>query len=855
MLSKIKLRIKNNAVMLFIAVQMILFMFAFMHAGKIFYAQKVKKESERVNEIGIQIVNKIEKDIGMNISAIELMEYYFIEDKAISLEKFNSTAKYYMEKLPNIVYVQHKNKDTVTDMVYPIEGNENLIGRSLIERAEVEKAVEEAIRERKVTVNDPYDLKYIDREIKGLVIRCPIFKNGDFEGFLVCVMDLDVYLHDTLKAYLRNYNITIYDSEGRLFYENGMEHSNPAYEQKIQIENHEWSIKVSGSKIGMDIVHRNMIFHAIAAAALFVLFLAMQLKIMNKNKNISELKRLRKELQRKEERYTRAVDGVNDVIWEFDIENEEFFISDNWTRITGRSIDVRGNLLEQLKEQLHPADIKNSLKVFRDAKYGRADSYSHDFRVSHALGGYKWMHIRGQSYRDELGAVIKVAGSIADITKKKESEEYVRYIAKHDELTGLLNRRSGIEALESNIDLETDCAVIFVDIDNFKRINDTLGHGFGDNILVQISIRFKELGSRFRQVTLSRFGGDEFLFIVYDLLDKECKLGDICNMILDEIRHPFNIDGKHIYITASMGIAVYPDDGEDKITLLKNADAAMYSAKETGKNRYQFFNSTIGEEISRKADIEINLRHAVELGEFELHYQPQHSLKDDAITGFEALLRWENAQLGRVSPLEFIKVAEETGQIIEIGRWVFEEALEKVKQMCNSSSECKKIGINISATELEEESFVDNIKAKIAKYGVDFSKNIEIEITENVLMKDFERNSKILSELSTMGFKIALDDFGTGYSSFSYLQSLPVDTLKIDKAFIDNINVSEKGTSIVEGIIRLAHSMKMNVIAEGVEDKDKLEFLKRAGCDIVQGYYYSKPMKEDELESYIEMNN
>ena len=854
MLSKSRLKIKNNAVALFIAVQLILFIFAFMHAGKILYAQKLKKESERVNEIGGQIVSSIEIDIGMNVSAIELMGYYFIDDEAISLEKFNSTAKYYMEKLPSIVYLQHKNRNTVTDMVYPIDGNENLIGRSLIGRAEVEKAVDEAVRERKVTVNDPYDLKYIDHETKGLVIRSPIFKNGEFEGFLVCVMDLDRYLHNILNEYLRNYNITIYDSESRLFYENGTEHSNPVYDQKIQIASHEWTIKVSGKGSGLDEVNRNMFFHVAGAMALFALFLAMQLKIMNKNKNISELKRLREELQKKEDRYTHAVDGVNDVIWEYDIKNRDFFISDNWTRITGRTIDAKGDLLEQIKEQLHPADLKNSLKVFKDAEGGRVDSYSHEFRVSHVLGGYKWMNIRGKSYKDDLGVVVKVAGSVADITEKRESEEYIRYIASHDELTGLLNRRAGIEALESNIDLEMDCAVIFVDLDNFKRINDTLGHGFGDNILIQISKRFKELAGRFRQVTLSRFGGDEFLFIIYDL-DKEFRMGDICNAILEEIRHPFYIDAKHIYITASMGIAVFPEDGKDKITLLKNADAAMYSAKERGRNRYQFFNSKIGEAISRKADIEMNLRNAVEFDEFELCYQPQHSLVDGEITGFEALLRWENAHIGRVSPLEFIKVAEETGQIIEIGRWVFEQALAKAEHLCNGFSKCKKVGINISATELEEESFVDNIKAKIAEYGAGFSKNIEIEITENVLMKDFERNSKILEELSAMGFKIALDDFGTGYSSFSYLQSLPVDTLKIDKAFIDNINVSEKGSSVVEGIIRLAHGMKMNVIAEGVEDKEQLEFLKRAGCDIVQGYYYSKPMKEDELEDYIEMNN
>lgn len=846
-------RVKNNTVIFFILVQVLLFSFSFIHAGKIFYAQKEKKEAERLSDVGGQIIHKVERDIAMNVSAIELMEYYFVDDKNISQEQFNEVAKYYMKQLPSIIYLQHKNEDTVTDMIYPLEGNKHLIGKSLRERPEVEKAVAEAIREDKVTVNDPYDLKYMDYEAKGIVIRCPIFKYGEFEGFLVCVMNLDKYLHEILKNYLRNYNITIYDSQGQLFYKNGNAHSNQVYEQNIQIADHKWSIKVSGSKTGMDNVKKNMTLHAVTAIALFTLFLALQLKIMNKNKNISELKKLREELQKKEERYARAVDGVNDVIWEFDIKSGDLFISENWKRITGRSIDTRGDIIEQLEERIHPLDLKKSLKVLKDVKHGRVDSYSHDFRVSHTLGGYKWMHMRGQSYKDESGVVTKASGSIADITQKKESEEYIKYIASYDELTGLLNRRSGIEILESNIDLENECTVIFVDLDNFKRINDTLGHGFGDKLLVQIASCFKDLASRFKQTTLSRFGGDEFLFVIYDSNEKR-RIVDICNAILDEIRDPFCIEGKNIYITASMGIAVYPEDGKDKGTLLKNADAAMYSAKEMGKNRYKFFNSKIGEEISRKGDIERNLRNAVRLGEFELHYQPQHIIEDGSITGFEALIRWESAELGRVSPLEFIKVAEETGQIIEIGKWVLDRAISKLNDICKGSHGCKKICINVSAAELEYESFLENIRMKIVEFGFDFPKNIEIEITESVLMEDFEKNYKILKELSAMGFKIALDDFGTGYSSLSYLQRLPVDSLKIDKMFIDNINVSDKGSSIVEGIIRLAHSMEMEVVAEGVESKGQLEILKKAGCDVVQGYYYSRPMKDDDVEGYIEMN-
>lgn len=429
----------------------------------------------------------------------------------------------------------------------------------------------------------------------------------------------------------------------------------------------------------------------------------------------------------------------------------------------------------------------------------------------------------------------------------KENEEKIKRLAYYDSLTGLSNREKIIEALTvaiQNTDAEQQGgAVIFIDLDNFKTINDTMGHTIGDKVLVEIAGRFDNSSGYDKNV--ARIGGDEFIILVKGITSPEA-VTDISGSLIKTLNEPVIIDSICFNLTASIGVALFPLHGTTAEEILKKADLAMYRAKANGKNCYEIFNENMQVEIIARVNMENELRRAVEKKELTLHYQPQYNIADKSLYGVEALLRWHSPKLGRVPPPEIIKTAEETGLIIDLEKWILKKACLFANEINTNSDRLLKVSVNISPVHLMQNGFLNNVQDTLATVGVN-PNFMGLEITETVMMESFGANKKKLEKIKDIGMNVLLDDFGSGYSSLSYLQNLPIDYVKIDKVFIDNILNSERDGKIAATIVELAHNIGLKVIAEGVETKEQFDLLKIYNCDIIQGYYLSRPISEDDM--------
>ncbi len=429
----------------------------------------------------------------------------------------------------------------------------------------------------------------------------------------------------------------------------------------------------------------------------------------------------------------------------------------------------------------------------------------------------------------------------------ENSSKSMEYLAYHDFLTGLPNRQKlqiviDKMVIEANNENTKFCA-LFIDTDNFKFINDKLGHIAGDHILVEIADRLsKEIQNE--STTIFRIGGDEFI-VLCDHITETSQCEELAKHILSVIEAPFVVNEERLLITVSVGISVFPDDSNSLDEMMKNADVAMYKAKDDGKNRYVFFHKSLHDALIDKMFIEDNLQRALRNNEFILYYQPLVDLNTERITGFEALIRWNHPTEGIIPPYKFISVAERTGLIIPIGMWVLEKACGFLKEIQKSGNQELYVSVNISVIQLIQPDFVEHVKDTLVKTGLN-SANLMLEITESVLIESFEENLVKLKQLDQMGIRLALDDFGEGYSSFAYLRKLPIQALKIDKSFIDNIS-HEKNDWITGAIVTVGHQLGLDVIAEGVETLSQIKYLKKIECDKVQGYFYSKPVSQEAI--------
>jgi diguanylate cyclase (GGDEF)-like protein/PAS domain S-box-containing protein len=439
------------------------------------------------------------------------------------------------------------------------------------------------------------------------------------------------------------------------------------------------------------------------------------------------------------------------------------------------------------------------------------------------------------------GAVIV----LRDVSAARAMALQILHSAEHDFLTGLPNRLLLSDRVGQAISMATrhgnKVAVLFLDLDGFKHINDSLGHPAGDKLLQSAGKRLTDCVGA--SDTVSRQGGDEFVVLLSDV-EKWEDAAVMARRLLRTLADAHAIDRHDLHITASIGVSVYPDDGLDAETLIKNADTAMYQAKENGRHSYQFFKPAMYARAVERQLIEEGLRRAIERQELALHYQPKICLRTGRITGAEALLRWTHPGRGLISPAEFIPVAEDCGLIIPIGNWALREACRQTKAWIDAGLPMGSIAVNVSAIEFRGENFLQGVLAALADTGLD-ARSLEIELTESVLMKRAEIAETILAALREIGVQVAIDDFGTGYSSLSYLRKFPVDVLKIDQSFIRQIGAAPDETGIVTAVISMAHSLKLRVVAEGVETREELEFLRAHHCDEVQGYYFSRPVLPD----------
>jgi diguanylate cyclase (GGDEF)-like protein/PAS domain S-box-containing protein len=469
-------------------------------------------------------------------------------------------------------------------------------------------------------------------------------------------------------------------------------------------------------------------------------------------------------------------------------------------------------------------------------------------------GSLFWNEFHIAPVRDSSGRTTHFIGVLNDITETKRYQEQLEHQAKYDLLTNLPNRSLLYDRLAQAIIYAQRyrrlVGVAFVDLDRFKLINDSLGHNMGDRLLKTVAERLK---SSVRNVdTVARLGGDEFMVVLYDQANEQA-IVKVMQRILASVRQPFFIEGREFIITCSMGLSIYPQDGQDAETLLKNADAAMYRAKDQGRNNFQSYTPEIQEWVNERVALENNLRRALERQEFVLYYQPQIDLRSERIVGAEALIRWQHPEWGMVSPARFIPVAEETGMIIPIGEWVIRTACTQNKVWQASGLPPIVVSVNVSMRQFRQKDLAKSVAQLLQKTGLE-AQYLELELTESLVMQNPQEAIATLQELKELGIKLAIDDFGTGYSSLAYLKRFPVDCLKIDQSFVNEITTAHDSTVIAQAIISLGHSLNIQVIAEGVESQQQLEFLCTHHCHEAQGYYFSKPVPPGEFMKFFTSN-
>jgi diguanylate cyclase (GGDEF)-like protein/PAS domain S-box-containing protein len=498
----------------------------------------------------------------------------------------------------------------------------------------------------------------------------------------------------------------------------------------------------------------------------------------------------------------------------------------------------------------HPDDAEFVRRTVAESR-ASLSAYSIDHRIVRRDDVVRWVHEHGEYILDEHGAPAKLIGTLLDITERKQAEERLAHLAHHDPLTDLPNRLMLDDRLAQSIaHAERNgrvAAVLFLDLDRFKDINDTLGHSTGDRLLTHVSGRLLEClrtGD-----TVARSGGDEFIVVLADVaqLDDVTK---VANRIVDSFSRPFAIDGRELYASASIGISVFPYDGHDVDSLIRCADTAMYQAKDSGRNNFQFFTANMHAKAVARLSLEGDLRRAIERRQFVLHYQPVLNLASGRVVGAEALLRWNHPDRGLILPADFVPLAEETGLIVSIGEWVLNSACAQAQSWSERGHDPIRVMVNISARQFQERNLGDVIDRALVAADLP-AELLELEITESVVMRDTEDTIRSLKSLKAKGLRLSVDDFGTGYSSLGYLKLFPIDTLKIDRSFVRDISVDAFDEAIAAAIVGLARSLHLRVIAEGVETTTQLAFLRRVGCDEMQGHLFSSAVPADEFEALL----
>jgi diguanylate cyclase (GGDEF)-like protein/PAS domain S-box-containing protein len=547
-------------------------------------------------------------------------------------------------------------------------------------------------------------------------------------------------------------------------------------------------------------------------------------------------------------RFRALVQNSADIITIHDANGVTTFEAPSASRVLGRP---PGALIGHSPwESIHPRDVARVRKAFDIVVHGRVQPVPIEFRYRHANGSWIWLEAVGNNLLD-YPHVRGVVLTSRDITRRKAAERRIEHLAHHDFLTDLPNRSLLRDRLDVAIAQARRqgqlVATLFVDLDRLKVVNDTLGHAAGDLMLREAAARLA--GCTREGDTVARLGGDEFM-IVLPNLDDAHGAAAAAQKIRESLAQPTQLNGQEVFVSASIGVSLFPTDAADAEGLLRTADAAMYSAKRHGGDNYQFYTADLNEQLQQRLAIEQGLRTAEQRDELRLLYQPKIDLVSGRIIGVEALLRWEHPGLGPVSPERFIPIAEETGLIIPLGEWVLRTACKQIRMWRDAGIDLP-VAVNLSACQFRQRNLAETIHRILSEVGVP-PQCLEIEITESDVMENAESAIATLDELKARGISISVDDFGTGYSSLSYLKRFPLDVLKIDRSFVRDIAVDSDDAAIVEAIIALARSLEIKVVAEGVESEDQMEFLTRSGCDFAQGYLFSPPVEPRQVVALLQ---
>lgn len=554
-------------------------------------------------------------------------------------------------------------------------------------------------------------------------------------------------------------------------------------------------------------------------------------------------------LRESEEKFRQLADNIPEIFWITDARQRKLhYLSPGFETLTGK---CHAEVLRRPRSWLqivHPEDRERVRLARKALPHGE---YNVEYRIVAADGTVRWVHDQAFPVRDATGSVYRIAGIGSDVTQRKQAEEKLVYLAHYDGLTALPNRVLFFDRLRQTLARAgrsgTLAAVMFLDLDRFKVVNDTLGHAVGDALLSQVAERLT--GCTRQGDTVARFSGDEFVLIVNDLSDVE-DVRLIAQKVLQVFADPFQVAGYEMFVSTSIGISLYPSDNDDEHSLLKNADTAMYRAKESGRNNFQFYTREMNARAMYRLKLENSLRHALEREEFGLHYQPKACLRTGRITGVEALLRWQRPDHGLVAPADFVPLLEDTGLIVPVGEWVLAEACRQLGEWRRAGHDAVSIAINISARQFASRNLGETIKRLLDEHRAD-PRQIELELTESLLMVNTEQAVRTLEYLKSLGLKLSIDDFGTGYSSLSYLKRFPIDALKIDRSFIDEITTDVGDATITRAVIGMAHNLGLKVVAEGVESEAQMAFLSANGCDEAQGYYLARPQIGGEIAKLL----
>lgn len=562
------------------------------------------------------------------------------------------------------------------------------------------------------------------------------------------------------------------------------------------------------------------------------------------------------ELKVSQNRLSLATDVAKIGIWEFQLESNYMVWNDWMHEIYGTTPDDFLSKYFSWRDRVHPEDYEKAASELSRA-LSKNDAYNAEFRIIRPTGEIRYVNAMARIEQTRDGRPKKLTGVTVDLTDNRIAEKKIEKLAYYDELTGLPNRTQIVERLEEATKQcdKTDCygAVIFIDLDNFKTINDTAGHHVGDQLLQGVAGRLKN--SVANEDFLARLGGDEFIIILPDVGSSEASAVDnaekICSRMLAKMKEPFRLTKSYQLTTASFGLTLFSDDKRSAEELMREADLAMYKAKEIGRSNIVFYQPSMKEAIDTKASLEKALTGVLERKELSLNFQPQID-DEKGVIGAEVLLRWQHPEFGAIAPDTFIPVAEETGLIVHIGEWILTSACKEMAGWIHSGLLPRNftLSINISANQIFDDSFVDNVKKAVNDSGL-YPQQIKLELTESLLVKDISRTVEKMNELKSFGISFSLDDFGTGFSSLSYLKQLPLSQLKIDKSFVRDILIDGNDFVIAKTIIALGNSMNLNVIAEGVESIEQQEALRELGCYTYQGYLYSKPLTSDDWVRFI----